>query len=159
MRHKAFFIVLLLSLACIASGIGAETSTPQLATAIPTNGHINAFEKLSQISNIGSDASSAIFALNWQNEESDLEMTLRSPSGVSINQSAQMPIGYTKEKLDTYYVIPGPEPGNWTAIIEAKNVSAGGEDYVFFTTQVLKTPVTYNEANPADSSERNLSYE
>jgi hypothetical protein len=68
-------------------------------------------------------------------------MALRTPSGVSINQSAQTPIGYTKEKLDTYYVIPDPEPGNWTAIIEAKNVSPGGEDYVFFTTQVLsKTP-------------------
>jgi hypothetical protein len=142
MRYETFFIILLLSFVCIASGVGAETANPQLATAIPTNGHINASEKLSQISNIGYDTSCAIFALNWQNEESDLEMALRAPSGVSINQSAQMPVGYTKEKLDTYYVIPDPEPGNWTVIIEAKNVSAGGEDYVFFAAQVLgKTPV------------------
>ena len=153
MQLKLFFLILMLSLICTASGIDTENMLPQTETTIPIDGQINASEVQSQISMIGSDVSSVVFALNWQNKGSDLEMTLRSPSGDQINQSAQAPTIYKKEEFDTYYIVPNPEPGNWTAIIEAKNVSSKGEHYVFFAAKVLgKAAIADNETKTADLS-------
>ena len=152
MRLESIFLVLLLALIGIASGIEAVDDGPQVGTTIPINAQINASEVQSQYSMIGSDVSSAVFSLNWQNMGSDLEMTLRSPSGDQINQSAQMPIIYTKEELDTYYIVPNPEPGNWTAIIEAKNVSSKGEDYVFFAAQLLGNATIADNETVSDNS-------
>jgi hypothetical protein len=137
MRLELIFLAVLLTLIYMASGIETEDIGPQIGTTIPLNAQINASEVQIQNSIIGSNVSFAVFSLNWQNIGSDLEMTLISPSGGQINQSAQMPIVYTKEEINAYYTVPNPEPGNWTAIIEAKNVSSKGEEYVFFAAQVL----------------------
>jgi hypothetical protein len=147
-RTELLFLALLFSLVCMAYGSETENGMPPLEVTVPLNGHINASETLSQISIIGSDVASASFSLYWQNEESDLEMTLRSPSGLLINQSVQMPTIYKKDKIDTYYIVENPETGNWTAMIEAKNVSAKGEDYTFFVAKVLG-----NESIPANPIE------
>jgi hypothetical protein len=137
MRLKLFFIVLLLSSICTVYGIETKSDIPHAEATVPIDGQINASEIKSQISTVGSDVSSVVFSLNWQNNGSDLEMTLKSPSGDQINQSAQAPTIYKKEELSTYYIVPNPEPGNWTAIIEAKNVPSEGEHYVFFAAEVL----------------------
>ena len=63
-----------------------------------------------------------------------------------------MPIIYTKEELDAYYIVPNPEPGNWTAIIEAKNVSSKGEDYVFFAAQLLGNATIADNETVSDNS-------
>ena len=152
MRLESIFFVLLLALIGITSGIEAVDDGPQVGATIPINARINASEVQSQNLMIGSDVSSAVFSLNWQNMGSDLEMTLRSPSGDQINQSAQMPVIYTKEELDTYYIVPNPEPGNWTAIIEAKNVSSKGEDYVFFAAQLLGNATIADNETVSDNS-------
>lgn len=136
MRLKMFFLVLLLSSICTAYGIETKSDIPKAETPIPIDGQINASEMQSQISMVGSNVSSVVFSLNWQNKGSDLEMTLKSPSGDQINQSAQAPTIYKKEELDTYYIVTNPEPGNWTAIIEAKKVPSEGEHYVFFASKV-----------------------
>lgn len=137
MRLKSIFFVLLLALIGIASSIEAGDDGPQVGATIPINARINASEVQSQNLMIGSDVSSAVFSLNWQNMGSDLEMTLRSPSGDQIDQSAQMPIIYKKKEIETLYIVQNPEPGNWTAVIEAKNVSSKGEEYAFFVAQLL----------------------
>jgi hypothetical protein len=153
MQLKLFFLILMLSLICTASGIDTENMLPQTETTIPIDGQINVSEMQSQISMIGSDVSSVVFALNWQNKGTDLEMTLRSPSGDQINQSAQEPTIFKKEELDTYYIVPNPEPGNWTAIIEAKNAPSEGEHYVFFAAKVLgKAAIADNETESVDLS-------
>jgi hypothetical protein len=153
MRLKLFFTILLLSLICTAFGIETENIMPQIETTIPIDGQINASEVQSQISMIGSDVSSAVFALNWQNKGSDLEMILRSPSGDQINQSAQAPTIFKKEELNTYYIVANPEPGNWTAIIEAKNVPSEGEHYVFFAAKLLgQAAIAVNETESVDLS-------
>jgi hypothetical protein len=153
-RFEAIFLVMILTLMGMASSIEAGDEGPQVGTTIPIDAQINASEVQSQNSMIGSNVSSAVFSLNWQNMGSDLEMTLRSPSGGLIDQSAGMPIVYAKEKLDTYYIVPAPEPGNWTAIIEAKNVSSKGEEYVFFVAQVLsKTKIANNETQSDGTSD------
>jgi hypothetical protein len=144
LRYELLFLGLLFSLSCIASSIDAEEDTPQIGDVIPINGQINASESQSQISMIEGNASFVAFYLNWQNMDSDLEMTLKSPSGVEIDQSAQMPIIYKKEKINAYYIIPNPELGNWTAIIEAKKVPPEGEKYSFFAAPV-SAPQTISE--------------
>jgi hypothetical protein len=130
------FLGLLFSLICIASSIDTAEDAPQIGTVIPVSGQINASESQSQISMIEANVSSVVFSLNWQNADSDLEMSLTSPSGEQINQSAQMPIVYKKEKIHTYYIVPIPTQGNWTAIIEAKKVPSEGENYTFFAAQM-----------------------
>jgi hypothetical protein len=153
MQLRLFFIILLISLVYTAYGIETENILPQTETTIPIDGRINASETQSQISMIGSNVSSVIFALNWQNKGSDLEMILKSPSGDQINQSAQAPIIYKKEEFDTYYIVPNPESGNWTSIIEAKNVPPKGEHYVFFASKALgKAAIRDNETESADLS-------
>jgi hypothetical protein len=137
MRRELLFLSFIFSLIWIVSSIDTVEIAPQIGTVIPVNGLINASESQSQISMIDANISSLTFSLNWENMDSDLEMSLESPSGEQINQSAQTPIIYKKEKIDIYYIIPNPEPGNWTAIIEAKKVPSEGEKYVFFAAQVL----------------------
>jgi len=136
MRLEMLFLGLLFSLICIASSIDTAEDAPQIGTVIPVSGQINASESQSQISMIEADVSSAVFSLNWQNADSDLEMSLTSPSGEQINQSAQMPIIYKKEKMHAYYIVPIPMQGNWMAIIEAKKVPSEGENYSFFAAQM-----------------------
>jgi len=153
MRLESIFLVLLLALIGITSGIEAGDDVPLVGTTIPINARINASEVQSQNSMIGSDVSSAVFSLIWQNMGSDLEMTLRSPSGDQIDQSAQMPIIYKKKEIEAQYIVQNPEPGNWTAVIEAKNVSSTGEDYIFFVVQLLgNVTIADNEMVSSDSS-------
>jgi hypothetical protein len=153
MRLKLFFLVLLLTSICTAYGIETKSDIPQTETTIPIDGQINASEMQSQILMVGPDVSSMIFALNWQNKGSDLEMTLKSPNGDQINQSAQAPTIYKKEELDTYYIVSNPEPGNWTAIIEAKKVPPKGEHYVFFAAKAQgKAAIADNETESSDLS-------
>jgi hypothetical protein len=133
------FLGLLFSFICIASSIDTVEDAPQVGTVIPVTGQINASESQSQISMIETNMSSVIFTLTWQNSDSDLEMSLTSPSGEQINQSAQIPIVYKKEKILAYYMVPNPMPGNWTAIIEAKKVPSEGENYAFFVAPMTGT--------------------
>jgi hypothetical protein len=153
MRLELFFLILLLSSICNAYGIETKSDIPQAETTIPIDEQINASEMQSQISMVGADVSSVVFSLNWQNKGSYLEMTLKSPSGEQINQSAQAPTIYSKGELDTYYIVPNPEPGNWTAIIEAKKVPSKGEHYVFFASKVPgRAAITHNETESSDLS-------
>jgi hypothetical protein len=136
MRLEVLFLGLLFSLICIASGIDTVEDAPQIGDVIPVSGQINASESQSQISMIETNVSSVVFSLSWQNADSDLDMSLITPSGDQINQSAQMPIIYKKENIYAYYIVPDPMPGNWTAIIEAKKVPSEGENYDFFAAQM-----------------------
>jgi hypothetical protein len=137
MRKELLFIALFLSLICMASAAETDDELPPMEITVPVNGHINASETLWHNLTVGSNISSVSFALYWPNEGSDLEMALISPSGLLINQSAQMPTVYKRENMNAYYIVQEPEAGNWTAMIEAKNVSASGEDYTFFMAQIL----------------------
>jgi hypothetical protein len=64
-----------------------------------------------------------------------------------------MPIIYKKKEIEAQYIVQNPEPGNWTAVIEAKNVSSTGEDYIFFVVQLLgNVTIADNEMVSSDSS-------
>jgi hypothetical protein len=137
----------------LASGVETEDGMPPIEIIVPVNGYINASETLTQISTVGPNVSSASFSLYWQNGENDLGMTLKSPSGLVIDQSAQPPTIYEKGNQSIYYIVQDPEAGNWTAMIEALNVSAQGEEFTFFGDLLGNEAIPENITEPESLSE------
>ncbi len=56
-------------------------------------------------------------------------MKLVSPGEREINSSAEPPINYQKNDSLIFYIVPDPEPGNWTAKVIAPMALQTGEDY------------------------------
>lgn len=122
-------LIALVGSSCLACG--AETSEEEAdeGLVVPFCGTINASETFEMNVSVGSNISSASFLVDWTNLSSELEMTLVSPSGRSIDSSVGEPIIFDESNASIYYIVPDPEPGEWVATITAKKVPAVGEEY------------------------------
>lgn len=73
----------------------------------------------------------AIFSLSWTNSASDLDLTLRTPSGNDINpQTAQSDpnIEFVSGQTYEYYKIYQPEPGDWSMLVHGSSVTSLASD-------------------------------
>ena len=76
---------------------------------------------------IDSTISESLFGLVWENGSSELEFTLITPSGNTIDENDPRFIGNLTGRK--YYRIQTPEQGDWVVNIAGINVSASGEGY------------------------------
>lgn len=141
MKHlKVAFIIFCFVFCALFVAIALDQPTP-----IPICRHINASETISMNSRVETGTFSTSFVLTWIDASSQMEMILRSPSGLLLNPSAESPIVYSKNKTMLYFIVPSPEPGNWSEIITAKNLSQKGEDYCIIT---VSTGANQNQTEP-----------
>lgn len=136
-------MLLIFSTLCITSL--AKIEEDDISISIPSCGHITSSEPGIHNLTIDGNYSEALFILFWENDSSNLEFVLNSPSNKQINSSVQLPIVFQKNELQMQYKIPKPESGNWIARIIPKEMSDYGENYC---TLVIYPNVAYNE--PAD---------
>jgi len=80
---------------------------------------------------IDSSSKEAEILTNWAG--SDLDLTLTSPSGIVMMPGILPVVDYSKANNSIWYVIDLPEPGIWTARIDAIDVPENGEPYTFLT--------------------------
>lgn len=71
----------------------------------------------------------AAVQLIWSGSE--LNLVLTSPSGSVMQEGTYPVVEYDKDSNAIWYVLDAPEPGIWTAQIEAVDVPEEGEEYVF----------------------------
>lgn len=127
----------------LAIGISSLLSVTVIAedslslVPIQSCGHLNATGSSRLNSNIGSNLSAVTFLLDWTNVSSSLEMTLSMPDGQKIDSSARPPVIYGKNESTEYFLVPNPEPGEWTAEVKANSVPDKGEDYCLTTIFIL----------------------
>jgi hypothetical protein len=104
-------------------------------------------------------AAAASFLLDWGNVTSNVEMTLITPRGESIEPSAGGEYAYYKENNSLYYIVPNPQMGEWVAVISAGNVPGGSEEYCAFMVldyeevNTSGTPRNITSDYPADSTD------
>lgn len=133
-RFELIFIALITILGSLSCAFGDETTNDlNQGLAVPTCGHINASETQLLNSTVELNVAYATFILSWENETTDLEIVLITPSGMVIDHAAEKPIIYQKNASLISYMIPNPEPGNWTSKITAMAVPEMGENYCVFT--------------------------
>jgi len=97
---------------------------------------------------IDSTVSEATFHVGW--EGSNLDLTLKTPGGISIDAAYALANDITFVEGDTfeYYVIEDPEPGVWEMKIAAVDVPPEGETYtaaVYLTTDLILLSETDKE--------------
>lgn len=126
-------LIALVGSSCLACGAEASEEGLDEGLVVPFCGTINASETFEMNVSVGSNISSASFLVDWTNLSSELEMTLVSPSGRSINSSVEAPITFNESNASIYYIVPNPEPGEWIATIAAKEVPAVGEEYCTYS--------------------------
>jgi lysophospholipase L1-like esterase len=108
-------------------------------TKLPTRVQLSPMTIFQESFQVASNLQSVTFATQWGS--GDVEMLLRSPSGVVIDRdyssvSVQHDLGPTFET----YVLQDPEPGSWTIELYGADVPPGGED----------VSITVNETAPAN---------
>jgi len=117
------FILMLICGVLIHTGLAEDAiNDSSLDGPEPQCGQVNASETLSLNSTISSGLRSASFILVWTDMNSSLEMALTTPGGLRLDSSAEDVYG--RDKGIVYFVVPDPEPGNWTAVITAGDGSA-----------------------------------
>lgn len=129
---KSMLIVVIFSSLYLAYAEETAEDGVDGGLTVPICGHINASETQSLIFSVDHSVGSASFILSWDNSSNDMKMVLHSPSGKEINSSVEQPINYQKNDSMIFYIIPGPENGNWTAEIAAAKVPGAGENYCAF---------------------------
>ena len=94
---------------------------------------------------IDSTVNEASVITTWQGSE--LDLALISPSGTPILPEVYPVVEYWKGDNSIWYVIDLPEPGVWTARIDAIDVPAEGESYTFmsFYSSILTLELTTDE--------------
>jgi hypothetical protein len=133
-RIELIFLALIAIFSSFSFAFGEETADDLgQGLTVPTCGRIYASETHMLNSAIGSNATSVSFILSWGETAGDLDMVLVTPSGMKIDPEAKEPISYQRNASLIYYIVPYPEPGNWTAEITARDVPEAGEDYCAFT--------------------------
>gem|GEM_PF-2216874 len=129
-----YFVTLLIMLASLglAVGVEAEANASIEEIAVPVSGHIGVSETQSLNFSIGSNLTSASFILVWSNADSDMNMTLIAPGGEQVDPAADEMVAYKKNATMLYYIVPVPEPGEWTAEVTAEDAPETGADYYAF---------------------------
>ncbi len=145
-------LIALIGSLCLAYGV--ETAEDALETTSPICRYINASETHQLNFSVGSNVTAAFFLLDFANDTSELEMVLITPSGTIIDSSTAGPATYQRENLSICYIVPDPEPGEWTAEITAKDVPETGEEYCAST--VLDKESTYISGSPSNISDEEL---
>ncbi len=134
MKMKLMFVALIITFAPFSFAFGEEVADDlDQGLTVPTCGHIYASETHTVNSIIGLNITSASFILNGGETADNLGMVLVTPNGTEIGPDAGEPITYRREANLIYYIVPNPEPGNWTAKITAGTIPEMGEDYCIFT--------------------------
>jgi hypothetical protein len=133
-RIELMLIALITIIGSFSYAFGEEIADAlDQGPTIPACGHINESETHLLNSTIGSNITSASFILSWSETADDLEMVLFAPSGMRIGPDAGEPVIYQRNASLIYYIVPNPEPGDWTAEITAGSVPEAGGDYCAFT--------------------------
>ncbi len=161
-RWELISVALIALVGSICLAWGAETPEDGLDEdlVVPFCGYINASESFEMNVSVGSNVTSASFLVDWMNLSSNLEMTLVSPSGRSIASSVGEPITFNESNASIYYIVPDPEPGEWVAIITAKEVPAVGEEYCTYSYLEEEESMVAGASNSSsNSSEEVLSSE
>ncbi len=154
-RIDLIFIALITISSSFSSAFGDETADdPAQGLAVPTCGHIYASEMHTLNSVVGLNVTSVSFILDAGEAADEMEMMLIAPNGIRIDPSAGEPIIYQRNAELIYYIIPYPEPGNWTAEITAGDIPEMGEDYCAFT--VLDEEEVADEEETTSESHSNL---
>lgn len=114
--------------------------------------HIGPLETLIDITKVPLGQKQVSFSTSWAG--SDIEMTLRSPSGRVVDRNTIAPdvihdLGATFE----VYTILNPEPGDWEVRLFGLDVPAGGEDVIFSFTNIPSTTEqsTSTSVNPTNA--------
>ena len=100
---------------------------------------------------VNSNVSSVVFFVYWWNNESDVDLTLNTPSGIVDPSvaSADPSIDYRENTFFEYYGIQSPEPGNWTINITAVSVPSEGLNYTIIVNLVseiiVEVPAEFND--------------
>lgn len=149
-------LMIIFGFLCVVCWAEGSEAAPGQEVAIPICGQINSSDTKPLDITVATNITSASFVLSWGNVTSDLQMVLESPGGTLINSSAQQPITYTKNMSLLYYVIPYPEPGNWTAKITAASAPEAGEGYclipVLSTDEETGAGIVSNPGDEAPAS-------
>jgi hypothetical protein len=133
-RIELILIALITIIGSFSYAFGEEIADAlDQGLTIPACGHINESETHLLNTTIGSNVTSASFILSWSEMADDLEMVLVSPSGMRVGTEIDEPVIYQRNASLIYYIVPYPEPGDWTAEIIAGSVPETGEDYCAFT--------------------------
>lgn len=132
-RIELIIIALITIFGSFSLAFGEETADDlDQGLAVPTCRHIYASETHALNTAVGLNIASASFILSCEGAADEMEMVLVTPSGIEINPEAGEPVIYQRNASLIYYIVPYPEPGNWTAEIAARAVPETGVDYCAF---------------------------
>jgi len=95
-----------------------------------SGGSVAQGETSNQSASIDNTVENSTFFLSWAG--SDLDLTLRTPSGATIDSAAAAAdpnIEYKSEPTYEYYIIQSPEAGQWNASIYGDDTDYPGESY------------------------------
>jgi len=156
-RIELIFIALITIFGSFSFAFGEETADDlDQGLTVPTCGHIYSSEAYTLNSVVGLNVTSVSFILSCGEAADEMEMVLVTPSGMRIDPEAGKPITYQRDADLICYIVPYPEPGNWTAEITARAVPEMGEDYCAFTVldeeEVAMEDETMSES-PSDLSD------
>jgi hypothetical protein len=133
MNRSLLSIALILSLTSLfiipALSSPEASAEEDLQPDIPTCGQLAASKCLNYAVNVGPDASSATFALNWRNDASRLEMDLHAPDGKWIRCEKDSTEACKKSNTSLTYLIERPDAGRWLLRIAPENQLASPEDF------------------------------
>lgn len=133
-RIELIFITLITIFSSFSFAFGEETADDlDQGLTVPTCGHIYSSETHTLNSVVGLNVTSVSFILSCGETADEMEMVLVTPGGIEIDPKAGEPIAYQRNADLISYIVPYPEPGNWTAEITAGAVPEMGEDYCAFT--------------------------
>lgn len=151
-RWELISVALIALVGSLGPAWGAETTEDSLdeGLVVPFHGYINASEPFEMSVSVGSNVTSASFFVDWMNLSSDLDMTLVSPSGRNIDSSVGEPIVFNESNASIYYIVPDPEPGEWVAMITAREVPAVGEEYWAYSYLEEEGPVVNAATNSSE---------
>ncbi|MDI6710353.1 MAG: VWA domain-containing protein [Bacillota bacterium] len=91
------------------------------------------------------------FSIIWPG--SDYDLTLVRPDGRELKPDSKEPdFSYVKGHTFVSYIVDDPEPGNWTCIITANQVPAGGETVELSLSSIKMTPPQVSLEGFADNS-------
>ncbi|NPV62249.1 MAG: hypothetical protein HPY61_06390 [Methanotrichaceae archaeon] len=91
-------------------------------------GKIMPSASISQTIPVVNETNSLLFILNWSKKDSGLQLKIQTPQGTDALVESNS-IDHQKGDNFEFYLLQDPEIGNWTAVINAANVSSETDDY------------------------------
>jgi len=124
-------IISMIFMGAICSSSMAQDSEDDaiMESAVPICGNLSALQVATANTSVDTDLASLSFILMRGNLTSVLDMQVFDPSGAAINSSAQLPVIYGEDQTLSFFIIPEPKMGIWTAEITGISVPGEGESY------------------------------